>query len=69
MAESIHIGRKTGRIRDLKGIKQEVLAAELGITQAAVSILERSETIFKLIDKMLTNKKFKDFFQKNVATL
>jgi len=27
------------------------------------------ETIFKLIDKMLTNKKFKDFFQKNVAAL
>ena len=27
------------------------------------------QTIFKLIDKMLTNKKFKDFFQKNVATL
>lgn len=27
------------------------------------------QTIFKLIDKMLTNKKFKDFFAKNVATL
>jgi transcriptional regulator with XRE-family HTH domain len=27
------------------------------------------QTIFKLIDKMLTNKKFKDFFQNNVATL
>ena len=27
------------------------------------------QTIFKLIDKMLTNKKFKDFFQKNVAVL
>ncbi|WP_202406006.1 hypothetical protein [Hufsiella ginkgonis] len=25
--------------------------------------------VFKLIDKMLTNKKFKDFFQKNVAAL
>ena len=23
------------------------------------------QTIFKLIDKMLTNKKFKDFFQNN----
>jgi transcriptional regulator with XRE-family HTH domain len=30
---------------------------------------EDKQTIFKLIDKMLTNKKFKDFFQKNVATL
>ena len=30
---------------------------------------EDKQTIFKLIDKMLTNKKFKDFFQKNMATL
>lgn len=30
---------------------------------------EDRQTIFKLIDKMLTNKKFKDFFQKNVAAL
>jgi hypothetical protein len=30
---------------------------------------EDRQTLFKLIDKMLTNKKFKDFFQKNVATL
>lgn len=27
------------------------------------------KTIFKIIDKMLTTKKFKDFFQKNVAAL
>jgi transcriptional regulator with XRE-family HTH domain len=27
------------------------------------------QTIFKLIDKMLTKKKFKDFFAKNVAML
>jgi transcriptional regulator with XRE-family HTH domain len=30
---------------------------------------EDKQTIFKLIDKMLTNKKFKDFFAKNIATL
>ncbi|WP_073094233.1 transcriptional regulator [Cyclobacterium lianum] len=30
---------------------------------------EDRQTIFKLIDKMLTNKKFKDFFLKNVAAL
>jgi hypothetical protein len=30
---------------------------------------EDRQTIFKLIDMMLTNKKFKDFFQKNVAAL
>ena len=26
-------------------------------------------TVLKIIDKMLTNKKFKDFFDKNVASL
>jgi Predicted transcription factor, homolog of eukaryotic MBF1 len=30
---------------------------------------EDKQTIFRLIDKMLTNKKFKDFFKNNVATL
>jgi transcriptional regulator with XRE-family HTH domain len=30
---------------------------------------EDKQTIFRLIDKMLTNKKFKDFFAKNIATL
>jgi len=30
---------------------------------------EDKKTIFSIIDKMLTNKKFKDFFNKNVAAL
>jgi len=30
---------------------------------------EDKQTIFRLIDKMLTNKKFKDFFAKNAGTL
>jgi len=30
---------------------------------------EDKQTIFKLIDKMLTNKKFKDFFNQNIAAL
>lgn len=30
---------------------------------------EDKSTVFKTIDKMLTTKKFKDFFNKNVATL
>ncbi len=30
---------------------------------------EDKQTIFKLIEKMLINKKFKDFFAKNVAAL
>ncbi len=30
---------------------------------------EDRNMVFKMIDKMLTNKKFKDFFNKNVAAL
>jgi len=30
---------------------------------------EDKQTVFKIIDTMLTKKKFKDFFQKNVAAL
>lgn len=40
-----HIGRKIGRIRELRGMKQEALAMELGISQQSVSLLEKSETI------------------------
>ncbi|MCM4165978.1 MULTISPECIES: helix-turn-helix domain-containing protein [unclassified Arenibacter] len=40
-----HIGRKIGRIRELRGMKQETLAIELGISQQAVSNIEQSETI------------------------
>jgi transcriptional regulator with XRE-family HTH domain len=42
---STHIGRKISRIRELRGMKQEVLAAELGISQQAVSKMEQSESI------------------------
>jgi transcriptional regulator with XRE-family HTH domain len=45
MAESIHIGRKIGRIRELRGIKQEYLASELGISQQSISKIEQSETV------------------------
>jgi len=30
---------------------------------------EDKQTVFKIIDKMLTTQKFKDFFKKNVAML
>ena len=40
-----HIGRKISRIRELRGMKQEALAAELGISQQSVSHLEQSEVI------------------------
>ena len=40
-----HIGRKIARIRELRGMKQETLAEELGISQQSVSTLEKSETM------------------------
>src|ERR1700733_4039337 len=46
MAEpTLHIGRKISKIRELKGMKQETLAAELGISQQAVSKIEQSADI------------------------
>jgi transcriptional regulator with XRE-family HTH domain len=51
MAESIHIGRKIGRIRELRGIKQEFLASELGVSQQSISRIEQSETVEE--DKLL----------------
>ena len=43
--KSNHIGRKISRIRELRGMKQEALAAELGISQQSISQLEKSESI------------------------
>lgn len=40
-----HIGRKISRIRELRGMKQEALAMELGVSQQSVSLIERSATI------------------------
>jgi transcriptional regulator with XRE-family HTH domain len=46
MAEpTLHIGRKISRIRELRGMKQEALAAELGISQQAVSKIEQSAEV------------------------
>ena len=44
-AKTNHIGRKISRIRELRGMKQETLAEELGISQQGVSQLENSETV------------------------
>jgi len=40
-----HIGRKIARIRELRGMKQETLAEELGISQQSVSHIEQSESL------------------------
>lgn len=40
-----HIGRKISRIRELRGMKQEALAIELGVSQQTVSNIEKSVAI------------------------
>jgi transcriptional regulator with XRE-family HTH domain len=45
MAEATHIGRKISKIRELRGMKQEALALELGVSQQTVSNLENSLNI------------------------
>ncbi|OXG03374.1 DNA-binding XRE family transcriptional regulator [Flavobacterium araucananum] len=40
-----HIGRNISRIRELRGIKQEILAEAIGVSQQTVSSLEGSEEI------------------------
>lgn len=42
---SQHVGRKISRLRELRGLKQEFIAAELGISQQAVSKMEQSAHI------------------------
>ena len=44
-AAAPHIGRKIERIRTIKGMKQETLAKQLGITQAAMSKIEQNEKV------------------------
>jgi transcriptional regulator with XRE-family HTH domain len=41
----IHLGKKIERIRMLKGMQQDTLATELGLTQGAISRMERSENV------------------------
>ncbi|HEY9045044.1 MAG TPA: helix-turn-helix transcriptional regulator [Ohtaekwangia sp.] len=43
--QSRHLGRKISRIRELLGVKQEVLAEKLGISQQAISKIEQSEHV------------------------
>lgn len=45
MADTLHIGRKITKLRELRGMKQETLAAELGISQQAISKIEQSQEV------------------------
>lgn len=40
-----HIGRNISRIRELRGIKQEILAEAMGVSQQTVSSIEGSEEV------------------------
>ena len=41
----MHIGRKISRIREIKGIKQDFLAMEMGVSQQTISKIEQSEEV------------------------
>jgi len=41
----MHLGRKISRIRELRGMKQDTLAFEMGLSQQAISKLEQSADI------------------------
>lgn len=45
MPETVHIGRKISKIRELRGMKQDALAAILGVSQQTVSKIEQSPEI------------------------
>jgi len=45
--KTIHQGRNVKRLREILGMKQDVLAIELGLSQQAVSVLEQKEALDK----------------------
>ncbi len=50
-----HIGYKIGRIRELRGLKQEYIAHQLNISQQTVSKIEQSETVEDQILEQIAN--------------
>lgn len=40
-----HIGRNIGRLRELRGIKQDALAFAIGVSQQTISHIENSEKV------------------------
>ncbi|WP_121667997.1 helix-turn-helix domain-containing protein [Mesonia aquimarina] len=70
-----HIGRKISRIRELRGMKQEALAIELGISQQSVSHIEQSETLedekLEQVAKVLgvTPEAIKNFSEDNILNI
>ena len=44
-SNKVHIGKKISRIREIRGIKQDFLAGELGVSQQTISKIEQSEEV------------------------
>lgn len=44
-SSKMHIGRKISRIREIRGIKQDYLAIELGVSQQTISKIKQSEEV------------------------
>jgi transcriptional regulator with XRE-family HTH domain len=44
-SQKTHIGKKISRIREIRGMKQDHLAMELGVSQQAISKIEQSEEV------------------------
>ncbi|HBO30053.1 MAG TPA: transcriptional regulator [Leeuwenhoekiella sp.] len=70
-----HIGRKIARIRELRGMKQEALAHELGISQQSVSHMEQSESLedskLEEVAKVLgvTKEAIENFSEDNILNI
>lgn len=68
-----HIGRNIGRLRELRGIKQDALAFAIGVSQQTISHIENSETVDEekllLIAKELgmSVEAIKNFSEENVV--
>lgn len=75
MAETIHIGRKISKIRELRGMKQESLAALLGVSQQSISKIEQSAEVEDLaLDKIavalgVTPEAIKNFNEEAVLNI
>src|SRR5580704_3794478 len=69
-----HMGRKIEKIRTLKGIKQDTLAKQLGMTQGMLSRIEQSEEVDddklqKIADALgMTIEALKNFNEENVVS-
>jgi transcriptional regulator with XRE-family HTH domain len=73
--KAIHEGRNVKRIREILGIKQDALAAELGLSQQAISALEQKEALDKdMLEKVakalkITPESIKSFSEESVINI